>query len=56
MSEETRGRKPIHDKPMTRVNVTLDAETLEKLRNIGDGNVSANIRMIIAEYVEKEMK
>ena len=42
--KETRGRKPIHDKPMKRVNVTLDEWTMEYLRGLRDGNLSEGIR------------
>ncbi len=41
---EGAGRKPIKDEPMTRVNVMLDAATVEKAKQIGGGNLSEGLR------------
>lgn len=47
------GPKPIHDAPMTRRNVMLDDETVEKARRIGEGNVSEGIRMAVKKMKDK---
>ena len=38
------GAKPLHDEPMRRVNVVLDAATIAKAEAIGGGNLSAGLR------------
>lgn len=40
-----RGPKTGFTDPMVKSNLTLDAMTLRKLRAIGDGNVSAGVRI-----------
>ena len=47
------GPKPIHDVPMTRRNVMLDDETVEKARRIGEGNVSEGIRIAVRRAKER---
>lgn len=39
-----RGRPLLHEEPMKRVNVMIDAETEHGLKSLGDGNLSAGIR------------
>lgn len=46
------GPKPIHDVPMTRRNVMLDDETVDKARRIGEGNVSEGIRIAVRKTKE----
>jgi hypothetical protein len=41
------GAKPLHTKPMRRVNVMLDEETIAKAELIGDGNLSAGLRSAV---------
>ncbi len=41
---EGAGRKPMKDAPMTRMNVMLDAATVEKAKQIGGGNLSEGLR------------
>ena len=38
------GAKPLYDKAMRRFQVMLDASTADKLKALGDGNLSAGIR------------
>jgi len=38
------GRKQIAGEPMTRVNVMLDARTIEAAKKIGGGNLSQGLR------------
>ena len=40
-----RGPKTGFHEPMTKANLSLDAMTLRKLRALGDGNVSAGVRL-----------
>lgn len=41
------GRKPIADKPMATVRVTLTEEQVARARVVGKGNVSAGVRALI---------
>lgn len=47
------GRPTIFDEPMTRVNVTLSEQDLERARKIGNGNVSHGIRLALERVVGK---
>lgn len=47
------GRPPINDEPMRRVNVMLDDETVEKASGIGEGNLSAGLRIAVKKYRKK---
>lgn len=50
MTEKKRGRKPFNPgQPMERKVVTVDEMTLRKLKVLGDGNISAGVRL--ATYV-----
>ena len=42
---EGAGRKPIHRKPMQRYQVMLDRDTVKTLLKLGEGNLSAGIRL-----------
>ena len=42
-----RGRPCLTSEPMQRVNVSLDAETLQRAREIGEGNLSAGLRLAV---------
>lgn len=44
------GRKPIGGTGTTRVNISIDAATRAKLIEIGDGNLSAGIRIAAANF------
>lgn len=39
-----------------RVNVSLDPATIEKARDIGDGNLSAGIRIAVAKAPKKRTR
>lgn len=43
-SRKGAGRKPLTDAPMERKNVTLDAETIDVMKGLGDGDLSKGIR------------
>ena len=43
------GRKPLGP-PLRRVSVTLPVDVVERLRRLGDGNLSAGIRYLAAAY------
>ena len=47
------GPKPLYDAPMTRRNVMLDDETVDKARRIGAGNLSDGIRIAVRKVREK---
>lgn len=46
---EGAGKPALCGKPMKRVNVTLDEETIEYLKSLADGNLSAGIRESASE-------
>ena len=48
------GRHPIYEKPMKRVNVTLDSATWHKAMLIGKGNISAGIRRALAAITVRD--
>lgn len=50
--EKTVGRPTEIDRPTRRVYLTLDDETIEKAKRIGNGNVSAGVRMAVASKRE----
>ncbi len=39
------GAKPLYKAPMSRYNVMLDPETVARLTKLGNGNLSAGIRL-----------
>jgi hypothetical protein len=46
MDQKKRGRKPFNPgQPMERKVVTVDEMTLRKLKVLGDGNISAGVRL-----------
>ncbi len=48
------GRPPADGARRRVVCVTLDAAQIEAARRIGGDNISAGVRLIIAEYMERE--
>lgn len=44
------GRKPIGGTGTTRINISIDAATRARLIEIGDGNLSAGIRIAAANF------
>lgn len=48
------GRHALYDKPMRRLSVMLDEETIRRARWAGNGNVSAGIRRAIAMVFEAQ--
>lgn len=47
------GRKALTGSPMKRYQVMLDAKTVERLKSLGDGNLSSGARMAAALWAAK---
>lgn len=55
MKNKRMGRPPIAGEPLKQHNVRLDAETVEKAKRLGDGELSAGIRLAVKRArVKKE--
>jgi hypothetical protein len=50
---EGAGRKPIGAARMVAVTVTLPADLIEKLEQLGEGNLSAGIREAVRQFDER---
>lgn len=48
-----RGRKPMYNEAMTRINVMLDADTVARAAALGGGNLSAGLRLAVAAVARK---
>ena len=46
-AREGAGRKPLYKKKMVPVNITLPESYIKLLRNIGQGNLSRGIRLLV---------
>ena len=48
------GRHTIADQPMLRKNVALDPDTIARAKEIGDGNLSAGLRIAVAHFAVRK--
>ena len=55
-AREGAGRKPIAPGGTVRATVTLPADALDLLRELGEGNVSEGVRLLVERHLSRRLK